>query len=150
MSTNGRLVLATFCDDIRYEQGNKYSLIGCYREDLVISHIPAALPKLCAAITVITPIDRLFEKLTICAKVGDETIAELEIREEQLQALKNETLAPERTGMKKVELHCHMTFSPFNVIQPSVLRIEAETEDGIIKGTNLQIRQRVESDHRNP
>lgn len=145
MSSNGRLVLATFCDDIRYEQGNKYSLIGCYREDLLISHIPAVLPKLCAAITVITPIDRLFEKLTICARVGDETIAELEIRDEQLQALKNETLKQELSDMKKVELHCHMTFSPFNVLQPSSLRIDAETEDGVIKGSILNILLKTET-----
>ena len=36
-----------FCDDIRFEQQNKFSLIGCYGADLIVSATPPfAIPKL--------------------------------------------------------------------------------------------------------
>lgn len=140
MSVNGRFLLATFCDDIRYESGNKHSLIGCYKEDLIISHVPATLPKLCVSITVVTPVDRLFEKLIIYAQYDGATFAEMAIREEQLQAVKSETLKESRSEIKTIEVHCHMTFPLFNVTQPGALRVHAETEDGVIKGSILKIR----------
>lgn len=146
MSSHGRIVLATFCDDIRYEHGNKHSLIGCYKQDLVTSQLPVALPKLCAAVLVLTPIERPLEKLTICARFGDETLGELEVREDQLQAAKSEILTQAGAGMRKMEIHCHMTFSPFVITQADMLRIEAVTEDGIIKGSALQIRLRAQEE----
>ena len=35
MSPFDPFALTTFCDDIRYEVGGKYSLIGIYRDDIV-------------------------------------------------------------------------------------------------------------------
>jgi hypothetical protein len=41
------LGVTTFCDDIRFEQGNKLSLMGCYdREMLIYGALPTVLPKL--------------------------------------------------------------------------------------------------------
>lgn len=146
MSNIERMVLATFCDDIRYEIGNKHSLIGCYKQDLVVGAFPAMLPKLCAAILVVTPVDRPFEKLTISANLGDENLGELELHADQLQAAKSETLIHAKAGMKKVEVYCHLTFSPVMLNQAATLRIEAITEDEIIKGSVLQIRSRVQDE----
>jgi hypothetical protein len=40
--------ICTFCDDIRFEQQNKMSLIGCYGPELILYQTPPiALPKLC-------------------------------------------------------------------------------------------------------
>lgn len=145
-----RMVLATFCDDIRYEVGNKHSLIGCYKQDLVVGAFPATLPKLCAAVLVVTPVDRPFEKLTISANLGDENLCELELQADQLQAVKSEALIHAKTGMEKVAVHCHLIFSPVMLNQAVTLRIEAITEDEIIKGNALQIRSRGEDDQRFP
>lgn len=39
--------VSIFCDDIRYEQGNKVSLMGCYGPELhVHTPLPVVLPKL--------------------------------------------------------------------------------------------------------
>lgn len=57
---------AQFCDDVRYEVGGKVSLVGIYGSDLIISDpLPVALPKLCVALVVSTPIDALPEKVII-------------------------------------------------------------------------------------
>ncbi len=41
------LGVSLFCDDIRFEQGNKMTLVGCYGPEMIISGpIPAIIPKL--------------------------------------------------------------------------------------------------------
>jgi hypothetical protein len=50
--------ISTFCDDIRFEQQNKISLIGCYGAEIIIYHAPpVALPKLGIAISIRMPLD---------------------------------------------------------------------------------------------
>jgi hypothetical protein len=46
--TAQRTVIAQFCDDVRQEIGNKFSLMGCYGSDLYVPAFPITLPKLCA------------------------------------------------------------------------------------------------------
>lgn len=49
-----------FCDDIRFEQQNKFTLVGCYGPDLIISdRLPVILPKLCVLIDMRFPPERL-------------------------------------------------------------------------------------------
>ena len=49
-----------FCDDIRYEHGGKFSLIGIYAGDMMIGTIvfPAVLPRLVTQIWITIPRDR--------------------------------------------------------------------------------------------
>lgn len=42
-----KIVSYIICDDIREEVGNKFSLIGIYRGDVLNLHMPHVLPKLC-------------------------------------------------------------------------------------------------------
>ncbi len=42
-----RHLVTIICDDIRFETGNKVSLMGLYDEDIVLAQVPARLPKLC-------------------------------------------------------------------------------------------------------
>lgn len=45
-----------FCDDIRFEQQSKFSLIGCYGYELIIfAPMPASIPKLCMLVSVRLP-----------------------------------------------------------------------------------------------
>ena len=44
-----REIFSIICDDIRFEQGNKLSLIGTYTDGILVSSIPTVLPKLCLA-----------------------------------------------------------------------------------------------------
>jgi hypothetical protein len=140
MSNSGRVVVATYCDDIRYELGGKYSLIGCYKQDLIVSKMPIVIPKLCISVTVVTPIDILLEKLSVCARLGQDSLGELEVPENELEAVRGDMSEKVRSGMKMAEVMCHLAFSPFFITQESRLRVEAVTEAGVINGTGLQIR----------
>lgn len=43
---DGPVAFALFCDDIRYELGNKVTLVGLYNADLLASDLPLFLPRL--------------------------------------------------------------------------------------------------------
>ncbi|MES2365867.1 MAG: hypothetical protein V4563_08250 [Pseudomonadota bacterium] len=143
---DGRMVIATFCDDIRYERGNKHSLMGCYSGELIIDRIPAILPKLCVQIQVVTPLEQPFILLTLRACLDDEVLGETVLPGDQLLALHQEVLARSHADSTLMGIHSHMVFAPFVVNQPCTLRVEAETEYGIIKGSRLQIRLRTPDD----
>lgn len=135
-----RIVVTQFCDDVRYEVGNKFSLIGCYSDELIVEKLPVALPKLCVQIRSLTPLDKPFMKLIIRALVGDEVIAEAELNPDKDLAA---AAPPDATRMGLTTFMC---FAPLGITEPTVLRIEAETEEGVIKGGRLAIRERQASD----
>jgi len=142
---DNRIVTAEFCDDIRHELGYKYSLMGCYSGELIADSIPCMLPKLCAAITVITPIEDPFKKLIIRAFLGESLIAENEIPEENL--VKMSVIDSEKSAeFTKLLMKVQMFFTPLAIQENSVLRIEAETECGNLNGPKLIIRTRKETD----
>ena len=58
-----RSALATFCDDVRLEVGNKMSYVGIYQGTLLLTSLPTTLPKLCVVITARTPHSNPFREL---------------------------------------------------------------------------------------
>ena len=133
-----RIVLSQFCDDIRQEVGNKYSLMGCYGNELIVEKLPVLLPKLCVQVRVITPIDKPFYKLIIRAKMNSDIIAEMNVISGDI------TTPPIPSGIDKpvrTELSVMMTFSPLQIAEPSKLRIEAEADDEILRGGILLFKE---------
>ncbi len=76
--THHRTVIAQFCDDVRQEIGNKFSLMGCYGTDLYVPSFPITLPKLCVFVHVRTPREQPFRRLTLRLMRGAEVLSELE------------------------------------------------------------------------
>lgn len=139
-----RLVIAQFCDDIRQEVGNKYSLIGCYGNEMIVDNIPAVLPKLCAHIRVITPSDRPLAQLTIRAILNDETLAEIEMPVTNM--IDDFKKKASESDLGRMTFLAMIVLSPLSVAEPGKIQIEAETEDGIIHGSFLKIRERTQAD----
>ena len=135
-----RIIVTQFCDDVRYEVGNKFSLIGCYSDELIAEKLPVALPKLCVQIRAFTLVENPFSKLVIRALLGEEVIAEadLHVNESPIQ-----NVPPDA---KRMGLITFMCFAPLGVMEPTVLQIEAETEEGPLKGGRLMIRERNAAD----
>lgn len=139
-----RFLVGQFCDDIRQEVGNKYSLMGCYGQEIVIEKLPAALPKLCAQLKVVTPLDRPFKKLVFRAFLNDDLLAEIEMPPDQLEKAASEVVLTEDSF--RLTFMAVMGFSPLMVPGPSKLRIEADTEDGVLKGGSIRLRERLPDD----
>jgi len=130
-----RFISFQFCDDIRQEVGNKFSLIGCYGTEILVSTIPAALPKLCSAIKIYTPVSRPFTKLTLRLLRGDSVVAELTFPPESLAVL-----PPLVEGARWLTIVGALVMAPFPVEEPCTLRVEAETEEGVIHGGSIWIK----------
>jgi hypothetical protein len=113
------------------ELGNKYSLIGCYGTSIQVQPLPSVLPKLCAYIKVYTPVTRPFGKLVVRILRGDSPIAELPFPAEGIAA----SLPPAfPDGAQWLLAAGVIVMSPFPVDAACTLRVEAETEEGILSG----------------
>lgn len=135
-----RLIMTQFCDDVRQEVGNKYSLMGCYSQELIVENMPAALPKLCAHVLAFTAIDRPFANLVFRAYLNDQMVAELEIPKDALDAGAQRVAAIKTPLQARLMLNGVMVFSPLIITTESQLRVDAESEGEVIRGPALVLR----------
>lgn len=141
-----RILLATFCDDIRQEVGYKLSLMGCYvGGELIVDTIPTVLPKLYASIMALSPIAKPFKQLTIRALLNDIVLAENEYPADLLP-IATDIIKRKALEDSKYIIHLQIAFIPLIIEKDSILRIEADTEEGVLKGSRLIIRLRQEQD----
>jgi len=132
----GRYVSVQFCDDIRQEVGNKYSLIGCYGPSMLVGAFPVLLPKLCAFLRIYTPISRPFARVSMRILRGDQSLTEMEIPQ---QALENIRGGQQLQDATLIIVGSALVMSPFPVEEPTMLRVEVETEDGVLSGGKFRI-----------
>lgn len=137
--SDSRRVDVQYCDDVRREIGNKYSLMGCYGSDMYLAEIPAVLPKLCAQIRIQTAKDSPFTKVVIRAEFNEEVISEIELSSEHL--LESQANLDPDDDTRSILLMVIMSFSPLVVPEPGRLRIKVETEEGIMKGHALKLQE---------
>jgi hypothetical protein len=128
-----RFLSAQFCDDVRNEVGNKYSLIGCYSGGLQIKPIPSVIPKICVVIKAYTPKERPFTKLVFRVFRDETAVAEMALPIEQYPNAGIQAEAQMQLFLAVIIL------SPFAVDAPCVMRVEAECEDEIMYGGRLWI-----------
>lgn len=126
--THNRTVIAQFCDDVRQEIGNKFSLMGCYGTDLYVPSFPITLPKLCVFVNARTPRETPFRQLTLRLMKGDEVLSELVANPEKLTA---DDAAPE--WARWLTMTGILVVAPFNAFGPCRLRVLAETESGTVE-----------------
>jgi hypothetical protein len=143
-NNDSRFVFAQFCDDIRQEIGQKFSLMGCYGSEMIIDKLPASLPKLGILVKIFTGTDRPFSHLLVRALMNDEILAELEIPVAKSADAFQKIAST--TDLGRVGLQAILVLSPLVVVEPCKIRIEAETEEGIIRGSYIKLRQRTPED----
>ncbi|SRR5713226_1625668 len=137
-----RHVTAIYCDDIRFELGNKHSYIGVYFGKMFVSQFPVQLPKLCIAISVHTPIGTPFKKATIRVLNGKIAIAEIPLDENTLntQVIPPEVLKNDDSETERIfQWSTIVALTPFQIDGPTMLRIRVQTETEELKGPGLEI-----------
>lgn len=132
-----RIVFTIFCDDIRFEMGNKHSFMGVYQTHLFVQSFPATLPKLCAFSTIVTPHGQPLQKLSF-RLIQDEQVIQEETFPADSIAVQPSPL--EWAGENAVLiLSSAFVISPLVVSAPSTIRIEVETETRVIRGGGLRV-----------
>lgn len=82
-----RFAFAQFCDDVRFEVGEKISLMGIYGSDVFLPRFPATLSKFCFVAYCGTPFDSPIEKLEIEVVVNGERIFFLDFPQQILDEI---------------------------------------------------------------
>jgi hypothetical protein len=138
-----RQVQTLFCDDIRHEVGGKLSYIGVYSGALFVTSFPVSLPKLCLALSVITPMERPLRSLSIRVMKDDAVLAEATPEDSQLvNATESLAELPDDERKERVQvLKSHFVFSPLHLEGPCTLRVRVQTEDEELRGGDLRIDQ---------
>jgi hypothetical protein len=72
-------LLATFCDDVRQELGNKLSYLGIYGPNLVVPSFPTTLVKLCCVFTLRIPIGSIPKSIVFKLFRDEEVIFEADL-----------------------------------------------------------------------
>lgn len=123
MSVN-RFVTYQFCDDVRQEIGNKFSLMGCYGTKMFVTSFPATLPRLCLQAKVYSPIEHpIHNKIVVRLMRDDQAIAELSADLSEAPGTENPNWARWQV------LNFVLIASPFPLEGPCKLRVEAESGD---------------------
>jgi hypothetical protein len=130
-----RWLSVIYCDDIRFEMGNKHSFMGVYGPLLFVPQVPVILPKLCVAITAFTMREHPFRRLIFRVLRDKDVLIESPFDAAQLEdaAAKKEDAFP--LSMAGV----YITLAPFPIEAETVLRVRAETENGELKAVGLRI-----------
>lgn len=128
-----RTLIAQYCDDVRQEVGNKFSLMGCYGADLYVPAFPITLPKLCVFVHVRTTREHPFERLTLRLVRGGEVLSELVANPEKLNAGDTPEWARwlSMTGILAV--------TPLHAPGPCRLQVLAETESETLESGQFLI-----------
>lgn len=133
-----RYAHAIYCDDIREEVGNKMSLMGIYREKLLVSQFPAVLPKLCVALWVVTPIDHPFKKIQIRLHVGDQIAADVAVPDNVLADI-GKVEQQDETKSRVHILHTAVAIANLRMEQPTRVKLRVHTEDDELKAGALDV-----------
>jgi len=136
-----------FCDDIRPEVGNKFSLMGLYFGDLQVSELPAVLPKLCLRITLVTPSAQPFQKAVIRVCLDETVLVEMPNLTSNPEYQANVIAADEASASENIDpknraatFVTMVTLSPFTINGEGVLRVKVETEDGELRAPALKLK----------
>lgn len=134
-----RTLQTIFCDDIRHETSGKLTLVGVYSDSLVVSTLPATLPRLCLVARLLSPMNEAPSAVKLRIFRGEELLQEV---------VANEIARPTRkpTDHTQVQIvQFLLEFPSFEIATPCVLRVHAEVGGGKIYGAplNIQVMQAV-------
>jgi len=132
-----------YCDDIREEIGNKFSLMGVYASDMLISELPSTISKLCVAVRLVVPIKSKLSSAVMLEVIKDqkskntpEALATSQITAKQLEQAFTQTPA----GGDYL-LQANFMIGPLTFDQECAVRVRALVGKQVLEGASLQIRQ---------
>lgn len=136
-----RFAYAHFCEDIRYEVGDKSSLMGLFGATAFVEELPALFPKLCIIAFCVSPITEPIQSLLMQVTFGDEVIYEYapsaEILKESATAHKRLRLTEDPPTLRSIGLSA--VLSPFIVEKEGWLKVRFVADGKEIRAGRLLI-----------
>ena len=128
-------LLATFCDDVRQEVGNKLSYLGIYGPNLIVPKMPTTLAKLCCIFTLRIPATSLPRKVVFKLLREEEVIFEAELLPQDDAILPTADPAEDHA----LTISNIAQFVAFDVIQPARLKARAIVDGLELSGGSLDL-----------
>lgn len=142
-----------FCDDIRFEVGNKASYIGVYVEDAKVPDFPHTFPKLCAVINAKTgaedPFQSLIFRIFINGQEQTYEIPEQDLNARQQGALFENTEREEAEDddlQHTLQFLVRAVFPHLRIESEGRIKVRVETEREVLRAGTLLIRQENDED----
>lgn len=132
-----RFAYPIFCDDMRNEVNGKFSLMGVFGGLMYLPGFPAVLPKLCAVITVVSPLSQPFSTITFTGSLDGNVVFEITIGEEQLGQMGSGGTVLD--DPKYFEARAMVVLSPLHISAPGKLDVTILADGEKVECTGLQI-----------
>jgi hypothetical protein len=138
-----RQVQTIFCDEIRYEIGDKISYIGVYSGRLFVDSFPVTLSQLCLKINILTPSNRPVRQLEISVFRDDIALVMGSFCDADLSGAIEITTEAAPVADRILSLQSIVLLEQIVLEGPCVLGVKAKTEEGVTVGPGLSVEQTV-------
>jgi hypothetical protein len=120
-----RYAYCHFCDDIRFEVGNKNSIIGIYGGDLIVEKLPTTILKLCIAGFFVTPASEPVKSISARVLLKDQILTEQAIPNEHLVAMQSALFKTDTLDepLEKVSIGLNLTITPLIIEFQSIIKL---------------------------
>lgn len=137
-----RYLHAIYCDDVRFEIGNKQSYIGVYGGDLLIPECPTKLPKICIVVFVSFPLHQPIKPFTIIISKDNEVLIEAPIEENSIEQpeFSLEKDQDEINSSDNMQFRGIFNLFPFVVEKECNLKVRVKIDTEEMIGPSLKIR----------
>lgn len=121
-----RHVHAIFSDDIRQEIGGKITLVGIYGEQMLVSEMPCAIPKLCLTVKAISTAEDPFKSLRVAILQDEIVLAEAFAGDRDLPPPPLEKKDPNSILIQTATFN--FIFTPLFIEKPCAIRVRVYDE----------------------
>ena len=126
-------IFVNYCDDIRFERGDKISLVGVYGPQMVVPELPITLPRLCMFLQItMKPRIGITEPITI------EVMIDKHVFQSAVSSVDQFPGSPE--GGDTARIACHIELTTLTIEKPCQLWVRVKYGKKTFKSYPLQIR----------
>lgn len=137
-----RHIQVIFCDDIRYEVGNKISYMGVYNSQLLVNKFPVVIQKLVVAVAVVAPLEEPVDRLNISLCKNEDVLMKSELKKSSESRMVNENFQNDNGVPFKYQAYQTVfVLTQLLIDEPCTLKLYADTETGIIESLRLRIQK---------
>lgn len=133
---SGIQVHTIFSDDVRFEVGNKQSIVGIYSGSMFLPEFPAVIPKLCVSFWIYIPKDVSANSANYLLLKDDEVIANVPINIGGIDFTSADLSNGKATANVVQSL---IALSPLYVDKQTVLKTRLIVDGEELKSSSLQI-----------
>jgi hypothetical protein len=111
-----KFAYSQFCDDLRFEVGNKISLMGIYTGQMFVEQVPITLPKLCVTVTLVVPKNHASVPLAAKLFYQGDVVGSQQIASDMLEQIKGQfTTDPREDRPENIAVTFNFLLTPFNI-----------------------------------